>query len=259
MNLLFSLSRYLDYVLFSRHKKGHGIHSPFSYDLLKSVLRKKTSPDEVEEYRDELLNDKRIIETNTAGAGSKTSKKTRLEVRKISGKSSIKPKYGRLLYQLVEKYQPKTILELGTSLGISTAYMAAANTDATIITIEAIEEKQAIAKSYHKAYNLSNIQYQNGCFEDVLAKTGTHKKYDFIFLDGDHDYQPTLKYFNMLKNHIHHDTIFVIDDIHWSKGMEAAWNKIKLANEVTLSIDLYQMGLIFFKKELSKEHLRIRY
>ena len=259
MNLLFSLSRYLDYKLFSRHRKGHGIHSPFCFDLVQNVFRKKTQLPNVENLRKELLRDQRTIETNTAGAGSKISRKTRINVGKIVGKSSIKPKHGQLIYQLVKKFQPKTILELGTSLGLSTAYMSAANPDATITTVEAIEEKQKIAKAYHRAHNFSNILYRNDYFEHFLNETKEEVSFDFIFLDGDHNYASSLKYFAMLKQYAHNNTILVIDDIHWSKGMEAAWKKIIDANEITLSVDLYQMGLIFFRKELSKEHQRIRY
>ncbi|MFZ9719521.1 MAG: class I SAM-dependent methyltransferase, partial [Chitinophagaceae bacterium] len=91
----------------------------------------------------------------------------------------------------------------------------------------------------------------------VLKKMG---KLDFVFIDGNHAYAPTLRYFNAMLPFVHSGTVMILDDIHWSAEMEKAWQAISNHSAVTLSIDLFFVGILFFREEqLHKQHFRIHF
>jgi predicted O-methyltransferase YrrM len=184
--------------------------------------------------------------------------------RKISAiaKSSLKPKkYSQLIFRIVHYYKPNTILELGTSLGITTSYLAFANPAAKIITMEGAPEVASTAKKNFKQLLLYNINIVEGNFDDTLPSvTGQLSSVDFAFIDGNHRKEPTLKYFNQLIKLSTSTTILIFDDIHWSIEMEEAWDEIKLHPLVTLTIDLFFIGIVFFRKEQkTNEHFTIRF
>jgi predicted O-methyltransferase YrrM len=161
---------------------------------------------------------------------------------------------------LVKHFQPVNLLELGTSLGISTAYMSKASPTKKIITIEGSENIANIAIDNFNRLNISNIQVITGNFDIQLPKLLQNTStFDFVFFDGNHRKQPTLSYFELCLQHKHNDSVFVFDDIHWSDEMEEAWESIKQSPEVTVTIDLFFIGLVFFRKESTKEHFIIRF
>jgi predicted O-methyltransferase YrrM len=223
---------------------------------------KKIYPDyvRVENLKRELLKDKREIEVQDFGAGSSVDKDNIKVVGRIAKYSSKPKKYARLLYRLVKYFQPGTILELGTSLGLSTAYMASARPEAKVITIEGCPNISAIAQENFDNSGIKNVKLVTGEFDRVLPEvlTGIDKP-DFVFIDGNHRKEPTIRYFEMCLEKAHNDSVFIFDDIHWSEGMTEAWDYICKHPSVTLSVDIFAMGLIFFKKELSKEHFIVKY
>jgi len=177
--------------------------------------------------------------------------------------TSLKPKkYAQLLYRLVNHFQPTQILELGTSLGITTAYLAKAKTDAAVTTMEGSVAIAAIAKENFRTLSLENIDIVTGNFDETLAATiaSSAQPYNFVFIDGNHRKEPTLRYFEQLLAKVDANTVFVFDDIHWSKEMEEAWEQVKQHSIVTLTIDLFFIGLVFLRKEQkAKEHFVIRF
>jgi len=162
--------------------------------------------------------------------------------------------YGQLLFRIARYFQPSVMVELGTSLGISTLYLAMGYPSGQITTIEGCQETSAMAKKNFQLLGLSNVKQFIGSFEDVLPIV-LHDlgKVDLIFIDGNHRKGPTLQYFYQCLQHIHDDSVLILDDIHWSDEMEEAWNEIRLNPSVTITIDLFRMGLVFFRKGLSKE------
>jgi predicted O-methyltransferase YrrM len=164
-----------------------------------------------------------------------------------------------LLYRLVEYFRPQTIIELGTSVGISTLYLALANADTRIYTIEGCTTKSEQAASNFTAMRVSNIEQHIGRFDhvlpDLLRQTG---KLDFAFIDGNHTYDATIANFEILMSVANNETVFVFDDIHWSAGMQKAWDEIANNDRVTVSIDLFRFGIVFLRKELSKQKFVIR-
>lgn len=256
--------KYLHYFITASNGKGHGIHSHFVFNLVRHVFnddRKYYAFQKIEKLRQQLLNNVEIIYVEDFGAGSVMSKGNKRTISSIA-KSAAKPaKYGQLFFRLVHYFEAKQILELGTSLGISTAYFASANKNVQITSLEGsnvIAEKAAqnIAK-----LELQNIQIVKGNFDDTLEEIlEKGNKYDVIFFDGNHRKEPTLRYFSQCLINSHADSVFIFDDIHWSKEMEQAWDEIKSHPSVTCSIDLFFVGLIFFRKEFKEiQHLIIRF
>lgn len=257
--------KYLHYYFAAANGKGHGIHSPFVFDLVVKVLNDKTKYDaynEVELQRSFLLGNDTVITVEDFGAGSTKGLTKQRVVQQIAA-TSLKPrKYAQLLYRLVNYFQPKQILELGTSLGITTAYLAKANPTATVTTMEGSVNIAGIAKQQFHVLQLNNINIVTGNFDETLQQVidKIEQRFNFVFIDGNHRKEPTLRYFEQLLAKSDHDTVFVFDDIHWSKEMEEAWELIKQHSSVSLTIDLFFIGLVFLRKEQKeKEHFVIRY
>jgi len=194
------------------------------------------------------------------GAGSHFSSLNKRSIASIAKLASKNEKYGQLLFRLVNNFQPQTILELGSSLGFSCIYMASACKNAKLITIEGSHEIARIAQENIAESGLTNITLLNGKFEDELNNAINQLgKLDFVFFDGNHQKEATLFYFEECLKYHHQKSVFVFDDIHWSRGMQEAWEQIKAHPEVFVTIDLFFLGLVFFRKEQAKENFIIRY
>jgi predicted O-methyltransferase YrrM len=244
--------------------KGHGMHSPFVFDFITKILnddRKFYAYDSIEMQRQLFLQDQRSLVVDDFGAGSRVEKKRARTVAEIA-KSSLKPaKYGQLLFRMIDYYGPENILELGTSLGITTAYLASSKLGSQVTTFEGASEVAEIAKEGFMKQGLKNIELIEGNFDETLQPIiNKVQSVDFAFIDGNHRYEPTVRYFRTLLPRIHEDSILVFDDIHWSAEMENAWQTIKNDPAVTLSIDLFFIGIVFFRKEqLVKQAFKIRF
>ncbi len=254
--------KYIKYQLFAKHEKGHGIHSPFMFNLITQVFNNKIPDKGLKkvflEY-DKIKRCDRVLICAEIGAGTSYNKQNKLTVNKIVKRSSINKKYGQLLYNLVRYFNPTQILELGTSVGVSTAFISQASPNATFKTIEGVPQKIEIAKQIASELQ-TNAEFVKGNFDTVLNTVlDKFQNLDFVFFDGNHTRQATIDYFNQCVAKVQNDSIFVFDDIHWSEEMEEAWEDIKSHEKVTLSVDLFRLGLIFFKKELSNQHYVIKF
>ena len=255
MNTLRFTFNYLKY-WFSA-KTAHGIHSPFVFQLYNEVVNKKGnyySFDKIEQLRKKLLLSQKEIDVTDLGTG-KSEKRIVSEIAERSLKSA---KYGQLLFRLAYHFKPNTILELGTSLGITTSYLASANPNSKVITIEGCPNISSEAKKNFESLGLNNIETIVGNFDSVLPQLRTNN-YELIFFDGNHKKIPTLNYFNQCLSHSTNASVFIFDDIHWSDEMEEAWEEIKSHPKVTVTIDLFFLGLVFFRKEQVKENFTLRF
>ncbi len=257
--------KYLNYYFTAANGKGHGIHSPFVFDLVIKVLNDKMNYHaykEIELQRSLLLGNETIITVDDFGAGSTKGLTKQRVVQQIAA-TSLKPKkYAQLLYRLVNYFKPIQILELGTSLGITTAYLAKANPSATVTSMEGSTSIAGIARQQFDALQLNNINIVTGNFDETLHPVinNATQPFNFIFIDGNHRKEPTLRYFEQLLSKANNDTVYVFDDIHWSKEMEEAWESIKQHSSVTLTVDLFFIGLVFLRREQKeREHFVIRY
>ncbi|RMG76844.1 MAG: class I SAM-dependent methyltransferase [Bacteroidetes bacterium] len=240
---------------------AHGIHPPFLFRLYTEAFDDKKSYyafDKIENERKKLLANSEIIHFNDLGAGSKLLGKER-KISEIARTNLLPPKYGRLLFRLVNLFRPKNILELGTSLGITTAYLAAANHQAKIITTDGDAHVLKIAQQCWNNLKLKNIQSVNGNFDNLIPELLANHTFDMIFIDGNHTYESTMRYFRWISEKKLPQTVMIFDDIYWSKEMTKAWKEISGNKEVTLSIDIFKLGIIFFNKNLSKQHFVLKY
>jgi predicted O-methyltransferase YrrM len=262
-NFINQLKSYLNYKLSA--KNLHHLHSPFAFELTKDVLYNRQyypAYQRVNKIRKQLQNNLSVIEVHDFGAGAGKRKYTEMlkSIASVYKNNSIRPKYGELLYRLVDHFHPDYMLELGTSLGISTAYQALAAPNATFITAEGCAGLAEKANENFQQLKLKNIKIEIGNF-DILLKSILEglPQIDFAFIDGNHRKDPTIQYFELCRKKSHNDTVLIFDDIHWSPDMNEAWDFISQHESVTLSLDLFQIGIIFFKKELSKENFVIQY
>ncbi len=245
--------KYLQYRLCASNGKGHGIHSPFVFNFVQNVLNDKRNfycYETIEKLRQELKQNKRMLSIEDFGAGSHTKQYQQRSIASIAASALKTKKFSQLLFRMVNYYQPQTILELGTSLGITSSYLSCAKADATVITMEGAKAVAAVARQNFKHLHLQNIELITGNFDNTLAKVLKNVSViDFAFIDGNHRKQPTLLYFEQLLAKKNEQSVFIFDDIHWSHEMEEAWKEIISNNNVTLSIDLFFIGIVFFRKE----------
>jgi predicted O-methyltransferase YrrM len=215
----------------------------------------------VEQRRSELLASKQTITVSDFGAGSHTGAGQERQVRDIARTAAKPRKLGQLLFRLVNYFQPRTVLELGTSLGLTTAYLATPASKSHIITFEGCPATAAVARETFSHLKLRNVELIEGNLDDTLAVTlaALPDPVDFVFFDGNHRYEPTVRYFEQCLTHRTDQSVFIFDDIHWSAEMDRAWQTIKAHPEVMLTVDLFFMGLVFFRQNQPKQHFSLRF
>ena len=271
------------YIKFLFHSKNeHGLHSPFVFDLVTKCFYDNTKYPEYEtlkSYRKSLLENKNTIEVTDFGAGSRVFKSNTREIAKIAQTAGITPKNAELLFRIVRYFQPKSVLEIGTSLGLATSALSLANENTKIITLEGCPNTQKQAQEQLQAQtqvqnsNFKNINFVNTKFEDFFenlkpdsslkseqAKQTLNLKpqiFDLVYFDGNHSKKAILEYFEALLSTISNDSVWIFDDIHWSADMEEAWEIIKKHSKVSVTIDTFQWGIVFFRAEQEKEHFII--
>jgi predicted O-methyltransferase YrrM len=256
--------KFLNYFFTASNGKGHGIHSPFVFDFITRVLNDRTdypAYQKVESLRKQLLQDSRLFVVEDFGAGGEFLKKYEKSIRSIARNAAKSKKYGQLLFRIVNYYQPTTIVELGTSLGITTSYLSLARPDAKLITMEGAREIGHVAKQNFNKLQLTNIELIEGNFDETLADVIRDlPSVDFAFIDGNHRQEPTETYFQQLLLKTNNGSILVFDDIHWSREMESAWETIKENEAVRGTVDLFFIGIVLFRKEFKeKQHFTLRF
>jgi predicted O-methyltransferase YrrM len=261
----FRLARkYLRYRFTAANGRGHGTHSPFVFEFIEKVLndrRHYPAFDPIEQLRHQLIRDPTPLQIEDLGAGSayKTGSHTRT-VAAIAKKAAKPPRFGQLLHRFTRHYQPATILELGTSLGLSTAYLATGAPNAAVYTIEGAPDIAATAARNLQSLHLAPTVL-TGSFDGQLpALLPRITPIDLAFIDGNHRLEPTLRYFNTLLPHLSPSSALIFDDIHWSAEMEAAWSAIKADPRVLLTIDIFFLGFVIFRDEFKvKQDFTIRF
>ncbi|MBC7904423.1 MAG: class I SAM-dependent methyltransferase [Gemmatimonadaceae bacterium] len=256
--------KYLAYYFSSSNGRGHGIHSPFVFDFITKVLNERKSFDaykKIENIRGEFLNNHAQLSVMDFGAGSVHGNGRVRKVSEICRNAAKSAKFTRLLYRMAEYYKPEKILELGTSLGISTSALALAVPDADVITMEGSGAVADLAVAGFRASLLTNIFLVRGNFDDTLPGVlNLMGEVDLCFVDGNHRKEPTLRYFKSLLPYMRDGSILIFDDIHWSAEMEAAWKEISDHPDVLLSVDLFYIGIVFFSKDFKvKQHFVINF
>ncbi|MDD7885196.1 O-methyltransferase [Flavivirga sp. 57AJ16] len=255
---MYQIIQYIKFLI--RSTNQHGVHSPFVYNLVTRCFYDKTNYDVYKyilNYKKDLLKNKTNIKITDLGAGSQVMKHKERSISSMAKNAGSTLKKAKLLYRLVNYFNPENILELGTSLGIATHAMSLANQETKITTIEGCPNISEFSKANFKKHHLNNIDVKIGDFSNIINRLLSNK-YDLIFFDGNHQKEATLEYFETLLQTINNDSIFIFDDIYWSKEMTEAWKSIKQHPKVTVTIDTFFWGFVFFRKEQVKEHFTIR-
>ncbi|PXY42526.1 methyltransferase [Flavobacterium cheongpyeongense] len=262
--MLFQIKSYLKFLWNSKNE--HGVHSPFVFSLLTKCFYDKKSKTEystLNNYRKSFSENKNFINVTDFGAGSKVFKSNKRQISKIVKTAGISKKRAELLFRITNYFEPKNILEIGTSLGLATSALALGNPKAKVITLEGCPNTSSVAQNQLKKFDCHNVDTVvtefEGYFQEIQRKLSTEtKNFDLIYFDGNHSKKATLVYFDLLLPTIHNDAVWIFDDIHWSSDMEEAWEIIKQHQKVKVTIDTFQWGIVFFRYEQEKEHFVIR-
>jgi len=261
--MLYQIKQYIKFLLKSTNQ--HGVHSPFVYHLVTKCFYDKTNYSaykHILNYKKELLKNKTKIKVTDLGVGSQVMNQKERSISNIAKNAGTIYKRTKLLYRLVRYFEFQNILELGTSLGIATQAMHLANSKANITTIEGCPNISEFTKANFEKHKLKehslNINLITDNFDNAI-KNLKPNTYDLIFFDGNHQKEATLQYFETLLKTAHNDSVFIFDDIYWSKNMTEAWKTIKQHPKVTVTIDTFFWGFVFFRKEQVKEHFVIRF
>jgi len=257
--MFFKIKAYLTFLLKSTNQ--HGVHSPFVYSLITNCFYKKTLKNVFKDflaYKKSLITSSVMINVTDFGAGSKVFKSNSRPVAKIAKYAGISDRRASLLIRLSAYFKPKHILEIGTSLGLSTAALKLGAPNAILKSLEGCPETAKIAKTQLEKFQFNLTDIDVGDFSKTLKSATDDANFDLIYFDGNHQKEPTLTYFESCLKTVNNDSVFIFDDIHWSAEMESAWKLITEHPKVTVSIDTFQWGLVFFRKEQEKEHFIIR-
>ncbi len=262
-----ALGRIIRYTQYARRAQTLlRLHSPFVYALSQEAIKDKRhyyAFDDISFIRKEMSKSDQQIRVVDYGAGSQRMTNqagAQRPISKIAKTAGIPEKYGKLLYRLVKHLQPKTMLELGTSFGLGTMYLSSPDRSATMHTIEGCPSTAQLAQLNCMALDLDNVQVHNGPFKNVLPTVlKSIDRLDLAFIDGDHKGISTWEYFEQCYAKAHNDSCFIFDDINWSSDMWNCWQRIANDPRVTVAVDLYRMGFVFFRKEQAKEYFTLWY
>jgi predicted O-methyltransferase YrrM len=236
----------------------HSLHSPFLYELYTKVIKRDNNFMQntlIEEIREILLFDDQVIEFNDFGTGSNGQQPIRRRVQQIARRCLAPQRFARLYQRLAQYFKSEKTIELGTSFGITSMYLANYK-GAKVSTFEGASEIAAIARRNFKYLDSPNLELITGNLAETLpAFLSSTAKIDLVLMDANHRFEPTMKYFHWLLPRLHTNSILIMDDIHLSPQMESAWHQVRHNSAVHGSIDLFRCGIVFFNPSLNKQHV----
>ncbi|HEA30657.1 MAG TPA: class I SAM-dependent methyltransferase [Leeuwenhoekiella sp.] len=253
---MYSLKQYLKFL--RKATNQHGVHSPFVYDFLTKCLydrKKHPAYAKLKTYRKSILNDQKTIKITDFGAGSRVFKDNTRMVADLGKNAGAPLKRMHLLYRITTYFQSKSILELGTSVGLATAAFGLAATG-KVTSVEGCTEIAKVALEKLEPLKIPHLHLKNERFSEFFKDR--EEKYDLVYFDGNHSKTATLSYFERLLPTAHNDSVFIFDDIYWSRDMTTAWETIKQHPKVGITVDCFWLGFVFFRREQNKEHFKIR-
>jgi len=256
--MLYQVKSYLKFLIGSSN--AHGVHSPFVYDLITRCFYDKSTYSEYEQlqaYRKNLISLKETIQVTDFGKGSRVFKSNERRVAQIAKHAGIPLRRQKLLFRLTRYFSSEKLLELGTSVGLATTSLALGSPKGNVTTIEGCPKTSEVAQKLFDQFQLNHIQLHTTTFE-TFFDSNHDASFDLVYIDGNHSKENTLQYFHALLPLITNDSVLIFDDIYWSPEMTEAWEEVYANERVTISIDSFHWGLVFFRKEQPKQHFKIR-
>ena len=257
LHMVKKINFYLKFLFQGTNK--YNIHSPMVHDFIENILDnsiKYYSFVGIEHVRRLLLKQNEAIELKDLGAGSKYIRSSTSTINILTKKVQSRPEKAQILFRIASFFQMKNILEIGTSLGLTTAYLSNANKNGKVTTIEGDPKLGELAQKNFNTLKLKNVELINKSFDEIIPQL-LKNQFDLIFFDGNHSKEATLRYFYWLVEYANEDSIFIFDDIYWSNDMKQAWKEICNFDKVMLSLDIFSLGMVFFKKNREKEHIKL--
>ena len=268
-----SVCAFFKHFFSSWNTTGEGIHSPYLFELVRFILRDRNAYycfADIERRREYLKASGDELDVLDFGSqGSQEGKHICRKISEIAKNHLERPEVGQMLFRLVnwigeQEKRPLEIIELGTSLGITTAYLASANSGNTVHTYEGSGEVLKVAQGVWRALELENIRWYEGNIDQTLLGTDSSllncapARVDIAYVDANHTYEATKRYADFLLDRLQTKGVLAIDDIHYSEEMERAWEDLKQDPRVTTTMDLYHIGLVFVDPHYLKRHYKIR-
>lgn len=263
MKILWAIFTYVAYLF--KSKSRYKTHSPFVFDFINDVLRDKTDYPKyygLHKYRKKLSRSSSFVETVDfgSGAGKMEYRTFNAKVGKLAKQRTHPRKRLELLFRLSQYFKPAQMLEIGTAVGFSGLYLKRGFSQGKLTTMEGCAGLAHIASKGFRVFHFDDVEIIIGNFDTLLTPTLEKlNTLDMVFFDGNHQEEPTVNYFEQCMAKSNENSVFMFDDIHWSPGMSRAWKKIKNDPRVAFTIDIYWLGLVFFKKGHAKQHFVIRY
>ncbi len=239
----------------------HGLHSPFLFDFYNACFKPsfKHPFNDIQELRNRLSKNDGVVSVTDFGAGSLVNSEKKREVSEMYRSASISKKQGELLHRVAAYFKSETIFELGTHLGLSSAYLAW-NDSVNVQTLEGCPQTATLAVKNHGELNLENVEITIGEFQKTLtSKLSELSIIDLAYIDGNHSYLGTLNNYQSIASKCNENSVIIFDDINWSPEMKKAWTEVILKPEVSLSVNCYKFGMVFFREGVKKQDFYFRF
>lgn len=250
----------------SKSSVGHGVHSPFVYNFLTEVINQQTPPAMVsgaESLRAEMLADRRAIDVTDYGIGTCGRKDPKRVIHDIAANAALSPRNAAMLARIAAAHSTPAggvVLELGTSLGISTLCLSAAAPQNRIITVEGCPSVASVAQENLRKHKVSNVQLINAEFSDALRYLQQQNiRVGLAFIDGNHNGEALLKYFGVIMEMAAENITVVADDIHLNRSMYEGWKKICCNWHEDAIVEMFSFGILFRKRVLTPGRYKIRH
>ncbi len=244
------------------HRRGRGVHPPFAYVFIRDVVFGDRIPDleRIEELRQSLLAERKVLHVEDPGAGSRRFAGGNRSIRRLVRHTAVDEKKGQLLARIVRYLGVPVILELGTGTGISTLYLALACPRSKVLTCEGSPSVAALARENLRRMEAGNVEVVVKKFGEWLPGALNHSLPEtFIYIDGDHREERLLEYMDTILVRGPDKAVVVLDDIHWSADMYRTWRTLAGRNEISLSLELYNTGILFVGYDIQKGYFAVNF
>lgn len=239
----------------------HSLQSPFVFDIYREALfpsrRKKIIDASIEKLRKKLLFETRSIGANTKGSGSSISKNNAMKLNKIARSGISSRRQSEILVNLAETLGCKTVLELGTSLGLNAMYLAKSKEISQVVTVEGNDRLALEANKHFEEAQIANIKVVASDIDDFWDMNT--RKFDMVYIDANHTFEATVRYFEKSLSILSGQGVIVIDDINWSPDMSKAWTFIVSNFENNITIENSKIGIVFVHKLPKTAHYILRF